>query len=254
MERMVTDPAVKKVILICEKKYVEKANGRVGGVGTEAQIITGEIYGKVAQDKFVAIVRERDDQGKAIVPAYYGSLVYIDMADRDAFALSYEQLLRWIYDKPFYTKPDIGNRPGFLSDTAAVSLGTTTAFNRALDALKNNRDHWSGALREYFSSVVHNLERLRITERQGEYDEQVIASIEQFLPYRNEAIAIFQAIARYRRTPEAYRLLHDFFEQLIPYLHRKMSMQQWNDADFDNFRFIVHELFLYAIAIFLREQ
>ena len=31
-------------------------------------------------------------------------------------------------------------------------------------------------------------------------------------------------------------------------------MTQWQDSDFDNFRFIVHELFLYALAIFVKYE
>jgi hypothetical protein len=46
MEKMVTDPEIKKVILICEKTYAEKADKRSGGVGTESQIISAEIYAK----------------------------------------------------------------------------------------------------------------------------------------------------------------------------------------------------------------
>jgi len=63
MEKMVTDPEIKKVILVCDKAYADKADGRSGGVGTEARIISGEIYEKQAQDKFVAIVTGRDEHG-----------------------------------------------------------------------------------------------------------------------------------------------------------------------------------------------
>src|SRR5215472_8574315 len=38
MERMVTDPAVKKVIVICDRRYQEKADKREGGVGDETLI------------------------------------------------------------------------------------------------------------------------------------------------------------------------------------------------------------------------
>ena len=44
MEKMVADQAIKKVALICDQLYSEKANGRSGGVGIEAQIISPEIY------------------------------------------------------------------------------------------------------------------------------------------------------------------------------------------------------------------
>lgn len=66
MEQMVTDPSISKVIMICDVAYVEKANSRAKGVGTETQIITGEIYGNTTQDKFVAVIAEKDAQGHAL--------------------------------------------------------------------------------------------------------------------------------------------------------------------------------------------
>jgi hypothetical protein len=56
MEKMVADPEVKKVIMVCDRRYAERADGRKGGVGTEAQIISAKLYGLMEQDKFVAVV------------------------------------------------------------------------------------------------------------------------------------------------------------------------------------------------------
>ena len=60
MEKMVTDETIRKVVLICDKAYAQKADARHGGVGTEAQIISSEIYAMVEQSKFVALIAERD--------------------------------------------------------------------------------------------------------------------------------------------------------------------------------------------------
>lgn len=38
MEKMVTDPKVTHVLVICDKKYSEKADARESGVGTETQM------------------------------------------------------------------------------------------------------------------------------------------------------------------------------------------------------------------------
>lgn len=100
MEKMVSDPSIKKVVLICDKIYAEKTDGRRGGVGTEAQIISGEIYAKETQEKFVAVVRERDLEGKAYLPTYYKSRVYIDLSDPSDYAQNFERLLRWVHDRP----------------------------------------------------------------------------------------------------------------------------------------------------------
>ena len=100
MEKMVTDPSIQKVVIVCDKVYAEKADDRSGGVGTETQIISPEVYPKEDQNKFVAVVTEKDDQGKAFLPVYYRSRIYIDLSDSDTYAKNFEQLLRWIYDKP----------------------------------------------------------------------------------------------------------------------------------------------------------
>jgi hypothetical protein len=141
-----------------------------------------------------------------------------------------------------------------LSDTNSINLGTTTAFRRSLDALKNNKDYWIGALSDYFDLFVHSFEKFRIIEHEGEYDDKVINNLEQFIPYRNELVAIFHAIARYRNVHDAHKTIHYLFERLIPYMDRPEGMKTFTRWDFDNFRFIVHELFLYVIAIFLKNE
>ena len=36
MEQMVNDPSIKRVLIICDKEYAEKADERKGGAGTES--------------------------------------------------------------------------------------------------------------------------------------------------------------------------------------------------------------------------
>lgn len=254
MEKMVTDPAINKVALICDKVYADKADGRSGGVGTETQIISGEVYAKQDQNKFVAVVVEKSSDGKAYLPTYYKSRIYIDLSNQDLYATNFEQLLRWIYDKPLYVKPDLGRKPAFLEEKPEINLGTTTSFRRALEAIRNNRDYAAGAVSQYFEVFVQNLERFRIKEREGEFDDKVIENIEQFIPYRNEAIEVFVALAQYRDTEETYRQLHRLFEGLCAYLYRPQGVSSYREWDFDNFKFIVHELFLYAASVLLRYE
>lgn len=256
MEKMVTDPDIRKVVLICDKAYVDKTDGRSGGVGTEAQIISGEIYAKQAQDKFVAVVTERDDEGRAYLPAYYRSRIYIDLSDPATRAESFDRLLRWAYDQPLYQKPELGERPGFLSDgTATVALATSSRLRRALDAVRNNRDHAIPATLEYLELLSAELEKLRLDSGSDPFDDAVVESIEAFLPYRNEAIELILSLALYRDTLETRTIVHRFFEKTIPYLDRPQHLTGgYRDWDFDNFRFIVHELFLYALACFVRHE
>ncbi len=254
MEKMVTDPEIKKVAIICDEKYATKADRRKGGVGTEAQIISREVYENQDQEKFVAIVCKKDDQGKPFLPTYYKSRIYIDLSEADSYSENFERLLRWIFDKPLYVKPELGNKPSFLSEGEHVSLGTTVIFNRCVDALKNHKIYAIGAFDEYCTSFATNLERFRISKSDGEFDDAVIKNIEEFLPFRNEAIQLFIAIARYSPSEEFIQRLHRFFESLIPYMDRPSNISEWKEWDFDNYRFVVHELFLYALAVLLKYE
>jgi hypothetical protein len=255
MERMVSDPNIKKVILVCDHVYAEKADGRSGGVGTEAQIITPEIYGKQDQDKFVAVVAEKDENNAPYVPIYYKSRIYIDLSDPDRYATNFEQLLRWVYGQPVYIKPELGKKPAFLDESAAINLGTSTQFRRALDAVRNGKAYSRGAVIEYFAALIRNMERFRLSDDERELDDRVIENIEQFLPYRNEAVEIFQALAQYQNLPDMPQYFHRLFEGLIPYLFRPAMMPGgFQEGSIDNFRFIIHELFLYAVANLLRYE
>ncbi|WP_336273160.1 SEFIR domain-containing protein [Vreelandella indica] len=252
MEKMVTDPQITKVAMICDEVYASRADGRSGGVGTETQIISREVYENQEQGKFVAIIPERNAQGKAYLPTYYKSRIYIDLSEPDNYADNFEKLLRWIYDKPLHARPEIGKRPSFLDEPDGISLGTSAAHKRAVSAIKEKKSFASGALDEYLSTFSSNLEKFRITEKEGEFDDQVVDSIEKFIPYRNELINLFVTLAQYAPEEENIRKVHRFFESLIPYMSRPENVNSWSEWDFDNFKFIVHELFLYVVAIFIK--
>ncbi len=254
MEKMVSDKNIGKVAIISDQVYSEKADGRHGGVGTETQIISREIYDNQEQDKFVAVVSEKDNEGRPCLPTYYKSRIYIDLSELDTYADNYEKLLRWVFNKPLYKKPEIGKTPAFLSGDSAVSLGTSASFKRTLDAIRNAKISASGAIDEFFSVFSSNLERFRIEKTEEEYDELVINNIDEFLPYRNEAVQVFIAIAQYAPSEENIVKLHRFLEGLIPYMSRPPDVTQYSEWDFDNFKFIVHELFLYAFSILIKHE
>lgn len=255
MEKMVTDPEIKKVAMICDEAYASRADGRSGGVGTETQIISREVYEDQEQGKFVAVIPNRDDNGQAFLPTYYKSRIYIDLSEPDKYSDNYEKLLRWIYDKPLFVRPEIGKKPSFLDESEeTVSLGTATIQKRTLSAIKESKPFASGALDEYLQTFSSNLERFRLTEVQGEFDDAVIDSIASFLPYRNEYLSIIFAISQYAANETNIQKIHRFFESLVPYMDKPSHVSSWRETDFDNFKFIIHELFLYTVAILIKNE
>ncbi len=254
MERMVSDPEVKKVALICDRVYAEKANSRVGGVGTEAQIITPEIYAKTDQNKFVAVLAERDADGNAYQPAYVGSRIHIDLSDVDAYGRNFEQLLRWVFDKPLHVKPELGKAPSFIDEEPGPSLRTSAFLHRALDAIRNNRTNAEGVVAEYFDRFAENLYEFRIAPNGASgYDDDIVASIDRFLPFRNEVVELALSLARYRGEGVG-PILHKFVEQILIYRYRPEDNTGWQEFHASNYDFIIHEIFLYLIASLLRYE
>ena len=256
MERMVTDESVKKVIIVCDEAYAKKADDRNGGVGTETQIITSEIYSSVEQDKFVAVIAEKDERGRPYLPTYYKSRIYIDLSYEELYAKNFEQLLRWIFNRPVNVKPEIGKVPAFLSEEPAVALGTSATSRRCIEAYRTSKPHAAGALNEYLQTFIDNFERLRLEPSNGhqEFDEIVVSSIQNFVPYRNEAVEIFLTIANYGQNIDIGEKLHYFFESLIPKMGRPEGVHQHHTWDWDNLKYIVQELFLYCTAALIKAQ
>jgi hypothetical protein len=245
MEKMVTDPEIQRVILVCDAQYVDKANARAGGVGTEAQIISPAMYGQVDQKKFVAVVRERNADGQAYVPAYYGSRIYVDLSSEDVYAPNFEQLVRWIFDKPVLVKPAVSGPPSFVNETApGPSLENTAFQKRALDAIRNQKANAHGLIEEYFDSCVHAFERFRISDDGTRpFDDTVVSSIQSFTHSRNELLEAIVALVRFDMTEAASIKIHRFFERLLPLYDAPERVNSYREWDFDNFKFIVHELF-----------
>jgi hypothetical protein len=255
MEKMVTDETVDKVIMVLDRRYAEKADDRKGGVGTETQIITPHIYANADQNKFVGIASEVDADGKPYKPAYYASRIHIDLSNEEIYAENFEHLLRWIYGKPAFPKPALGKPPEFLKEEV-VLLPTRSHAQRAVSLSRSASPAAHGALIEYFDNLSDNFEMLRIEDAGGpEFDEEVIKSISGFLPYRDEFVGVLNAVAKSALPSEEYVVaLKRFFERLIPFMYRPPDLMSYSDHWFDNYRFIIHELFLYGVAILIKNE
>jgi hypothetical protein len=200
-------------------------------------------------------VTERDNKGKPCVPTYYRSRIHIDFTDDSEYSARFEQLVRWAYNQPIHVKPELGAKPAFLADgNRKLTLATSARFRRALDAMKSGRGYAAAAAQEYLATMVAEFEKLRLDPRLEPFDDAVVSSIDSFLPYRNEMIEFFTVATLYCDNEEMYTIIQRFFESLIPYMDRPAHVNSWRSHDFDNFRFLVRELFLYLIAITIQHN
>lgn len=253
MERMVNDRAVSKVIMVCDKLYKDKADARRGGAGTEAQILSPELYSSRENSKFCAVAREVDDAGKPFLPTFYASRIYIDMSDDSLRSERLEEVIRWIFDKPLLVRPQLGPRPFYLDARDDLELHTSGRARRAMDAVRNHKPFWKAALQEYCTTLRDGFEKLRIPAG-DDFAERFQESITAFLPYRNEMLSVVRTVAQQDIGEQMHGVLHRFFEELLPYTVAPKQAVSFYENQFDNFRYLIYELFLLTISSVLKAE
>lgn len=255
MERIVTDPGIQKVLMICDRQYAQKADDRKGGVGTESQIISPEIYAKVDQQKFVPIISEVGEDGHPFLPAYLKGRIYIDLAREEKHAEEYEKLLRNIYDRPAHRRPPLGTPPSYLTEDDQPRLKTVHKFARFRDAIVNGKPHARAAAIDYLEALVVVHADFMISGESGaELDEDVLKQIEAFKPYRDEFVEFMMLCARYGVDSVFYEKVFEFLERVLEYHHPARDVRRSNVCWSDQFRFIHRELFLYLVAVLIKER
>ncbi len=127
MERLKTDESLHFCLVLSDAAYAKKADERKKGVGTEAQIISKQIYESVEQTKFVPVVMENDEKGNPCLPTFLQSRKFIDFSSPERKNQNWERLVRVLYGKPARLRPEIGSPPAFLEDQTGVSFSALRA-------------------------------------------------------------------------------------------------------------------------------
>lgn len=114
-----------RVLIVCTKNYVQKANNRESGVGYEGIIITAELAQDLNTNKFIPIIREGSDEDNT--PTFLGTRVYSDFRDDNQFDVEFDKLLREILNIPLNPKPPLGKNPF----PTQISMPETLSSNAA---------------------------------------------------------------------------------------------------------------------------
>lgn len=96
-----------KVLILSGKVYKEKADNREGGVGTETQIISNDVYNNVKQTKFIPAFVDKDENGNGYLPHYLESRKYIDFSNNKLFTDTVEEIVNHIYGFSSIKKPKV---------------------------------------------------------------------------------------------------------------------------------------------------
>lgn len=257
MEQMVKDPDIKKVLVICNEDYALKADARKGGVGTESTIMSGDIYSLAEQTKFIPILMEKKN-GKACLPTFLKSRMYIDMSSNETYELGYDQLLRDIYSKPLLRKPALGKMPSYLEADEPVLLSTAREQQKLKEKIDQSSDLQTWIAR-YCDKIIEFLDQFKVTFNGGktcDLIELVEKSIASMQVVNNDFIAFVDTVASNSECNG--KQFVDFFEKLLQYYEDKdielaSSTDSWHLRN-DNYRFFNYELFLSFTAIFQKHN
>lgn len=252
MESMVIDTDVLKVLVLCDRKYQEKANSRAGGVGTESQIISQELYGKVKQTKFIPIVCEYDDDGQPCLPVFMKGLIYIDVSTEERYGVGLDQLLRLIYEQPFHQKPKLGGTPAFVSNGGTSYVRELGAAVRAIEDGKPNRQ---GLETLFVKGVLTELNKLYVTPDGDDYHEGVYQAITSTKGLRDQVAEYVEAVAAFSGDdPNAISPFIKLMEGIGAHFGPPENAGTYYPGWVDFYKFFALEAFLIQTAALLRNE
>jgi len=260
MEQMVNSEDVKRVLLICNKDYVEKANKRVGGVGIESLIVSNEIYSQAEQIKFIPIIFEYDENNKPYVPTFVNSRIFIDLSDEEIFEANYELLMRNLFDKPISKRPPYGTPPAYILNDDPIFLPTAHKIATIKKVLLEEKKNSILFIQDYYNSFISGLENFRIDEKnlsRIDFDEVVLKGISDITVLRDDFLKFIDIYTSYSVELNLEKL-HSFFEKLLEFLLNQdgigSNTNTVGNIKNDHYRFFIYELFLHFTCIMFEKE
>jgi hypothetical protein len=254
MEKMVSDSSIHHVMLMLNKEYKEKADTRKGGVGTEAQIISSELYNKTDQTKFIPIIMERDELGDEYVPIFLKNRFYVDLSSEAKFEENYEELVRTIYNRPQYKKPKLGMSPAYLFEEKENDSDLMNCEKRLICSIEENNKRIDIDTESYLKVFSRKLNSCRVTSESYASDGNIgKACYERFLtmlPYRDSFLLVTKNAIVHKS--DIFYEMYDFFKDIDQYYKPNDNRSSWYESEFDNFRLFVYDLILYILALLMK--
>lgn len=247
MEQCVTNPEIDKVLILSDRIYSEKADARKGGVGDETTIISAEVYGNADQHKFIPVVMERDEEGKEYLPTYLKSRMYRDLSGEN-YEEEYEALLRTIFEQPSHRKPEIGERPSWLTEETPDGLYPLKVAVKRISAadLRRMKDV---AARDFVDVYIESLKQFYVKNIDK---DAYLANFAAMKEYRDVFLDHLKAFS----TVDSFgAMMADEFERLYNALFNANTFvpntMSCGENEFDLFRLHVWELFICTVTYML---
>ena len=243
MEKCVNDSTITNVLMLLDPIYARKANEHSGGVGTETQIISAEVYKEVTQDRFIPIIMERNEKGEICKPTYLAGRLHFDLSIPDTYDITYQRLVKTLFGEEIYAKPELGKKPNWVSDSIIIPTKSMVAYSsiKTIQPESVRKDSFKAFLLELGKELIGYTKVNSSINNPGDYINLYDATEEiknkflqliQFSPY------IF----------EGHKDIAIFFEETKNALTRDDTYSR----EVVDIR--IHELFIYTISHFLKHS
>lgn len=254
MERMVTDPTVTHVLMICDKGYAEKADRRKAGVGTESQIISQKVYSTVDQSKFIPVVCEFSPEDEPYIPTFAKSRIWINFSSPEFTNNNWEQLIRLLFGKPLLQKPALGKPPAYVSqDQNSPSNPASSRFAAFKQAVQQGRKGVSLYRNDFLDACCAFIDSQRIrTAPPLDFAQSVLQTCETLLPIRDLLVDWVLLEANNEQEDEFEDALSRTLERMLELRARPQEVSSWNDDWFEAHRLFAWQTFLYIVAALVR--
>jgi hypothetical protein len=256
MEKMVSDPEVTHVLMMCDKSYAHKSDSRKDGVGTETQIISKEVYDNADQSKFIPIACELDDNGNWCLPIFLKSRIGIDFSTPSAVNANWEKLVRVLYGKPIHEKPAKGSPPAFLTDTPTPTGKITSKYTALSRAIMDGKPSLSIYRSSFLDDCIECIDELRIRKppAAGNFGQQVLDTCRKLKTIRD--FIVDWTLLESSSTSDGR-----FGDELILFLERLVEMKArphgtgaFNYRWYEAHGVFVYETFIYIISALIKSD
>lgn len=244
MEQSVTDQTITNVLILLDPIYEKKANGRNGGVGTETQIISPEIYNKVKQEKFIPVIFERGENGEIPKPQYLKTMLHFDLSQEEKYDSEYQRLVKRLYGIEIVEKPELGKKPSWLEEKSIIPTKTRTRY----ECLKKQKS--DNIKKDEFKNFLFIIKKKIVNFNKDELGDHISADeyIELYTDtklYRDD----FLHLLKYSLyVPEAYKIIASVMEEICVEIKGKSGYEG------EVMRTLLHEIFIYVVAFYLKSK
>lgn len=249
MEKCITDPSIKNVLILLSPDYKIKADSRKGGTGTETQIISGEVYSKVDNTKFIPIIFDKNgEEIDKCIPIYLRQRRWIDMSDESNYNEEYVELVKLLYGKSKYVENPLGNKPKWVDDDVKIEVNN----QKFLNSFKVARKQYNVETAIYTSFDFIKNSILDVKQKLKEIND---FDFNDFEIYYSE---FYEIRDNYLSMLDEIKYDIGIGEKIHTFLTNFLKIINENNFGFNLFaiygKFVIHELFIETISILYKSN